>query len=601
MATVKKRMATVKKIFLVICFVVAMHLIPNLALAQTNLVTNGSFETGNTNGWYVVNLNGAASSVTAETAADGRYSYKIVHDPKDPEGCTPGSDWSSIGQNILGKIEPNKLYKFRFAYKTSYQRDNVFDVRLGLANPSLLLHSSHIIGLGPVPQAAYYQGEACPDRYPWYPDPYQYMLAPLIADGKWHYIEAVVSRTEVFLQHEPCLAFYFDYGAPGTIYVDDFQVIPCENIPPTTTADLPDLVGGSEWYTSDVQISLEATDNDGGSGVAKIEYSFDGQNWVTYTAPFTMSTEATTALYYRSVDKDGNVEATKQKIIKIDKKAPSTIINLKRVLGDNGWCTSNVQVALTAVDDISGIAKTEYSFNGIDWIAYASPFTISTEGITTIYYRSTDNAGNSEVTKEEIVKIDKTAPVITVSKPENGAKYLLNQNVLADWLAADPISDVFSTTATFPNGREIDTTSVGAKNFSVTATDYAGNRTTETATYYVHYNHSGVLQPINADGSSTFKLGRTIPVKFQLKDTNAHYISTAVAKIYLSKISNNITGPEQEGISTSAATEGNLFRYDSENNQYIFNLATGNLSNGIWQIRIELDDGTSEYVKISLK
>jgi hypothetical protein len=69
----------------------------------------------------------------------------------------------------------------------------------------------------------------------------------------------------------------------------------------------------------------------------------------------------------------------------------------------------------------------------------------------------------------------------------------------------------------------------------------------------------------------------------------------------MKKISNGILGDEMEAISTAAATTGNLFRYDSTSNQYIFNLATKPLSKGTWQIRIELDDGTNKYVNISLR
>lgn len=115
------------------------------------------------------------------------------------------------------------------------------------------------------------------------------------------------------------------------------------------------------------------------------------------------------------------------------------------------------------------------------------------------------------------------------------------------------------------------------------------------------YNFSGFLQPINADGSSVFKLKSTVPVKFSLTDTNGNFVTNAVANIYISQISNNVIGTEIEANSTSSATEGNLFRYDLISNQYIFNLATKSLTAGTYQIRIELDDGTSKYVNIGLK
>ena len=118
----------------------------------------------------------------------------------------------------------------------------------------------------------------------------------------------------------------------------------------------------------------------------------------------------------------------------------------------------------------------------------------------------------------------------------------------------------------------------------------------------VIYDFGGILPPIKADGSSVFKLGRTIPVKFQLRDDQGNFVTDALAEISLFKLSNGVDGTVwEDAVSTAAATSGNLFRYDSTSNQYIFNLATKGLSIGTWQIRIDLDDGMSYYVKIGLK
>ena len=117
----------------------------------------------------------------------------------------------------------------------------------------------------------------------------------------------------------------------------------------------------------------------------------------------------------------------------------------------------------------------------------------------------------------------------------------------------------------------------------------------------VTYAFSGVLQPINADGSSIFKLGSTVPVKFQLTDASGVSVTTAAANLYVSKVSDGVAGSEVEAISTSSATSGSLFRYDSTSDQYVFNLGTKGLSSGTWQLRIALDNGTSHFVNISLK
>ena len=134
-----------------------------------------------------------------------------------------------------------------------------------------------------------------------------------------------------------------------------------------------------------------------------------------------------------------------------------------------------------------------------------------------------------------------------------------------------------------------------------TATDASDNKATATTTVTATYNFSGVLQPINSDDSSVFKFGSTIPVKFQLKDYYGNYVTNDVAKIFAAKISNNIIGSYAEAALTSAATTGNLFKYDPTANQYIFNLATKGLSTGTWQIKIQLGDSQEYTVNISLK
>jgi hypothetical protein len=114
------------------------------------------------------------------------------------------------------------------------------------------------------------------------------------------------------------------------------------------------------------------------------------------------------------------------------------------------------------------------------------------------------------------------------------------------------------------------------------------------------YAWSGVLQPVNADGSSVFKLGSTVPVKFALTGDSAS-ITTLQATLFVAKISNSIVGTDGEAVSTSAATTGNLFRYDPTSGLYVFNWSTKGLSSGTYQLRIDLGDGVLHTVILGLK
>jgi DNA/RNA endonuclease G (NUC1) len=170
----------------------------------------------------------------------------------------------------------------------------------------------------------------------------------------------------------------------------------------------------------------------------------------------------------------------------------------------------------------------------------------------------------------------------------------------------------YSLTGAYPAGASINATT-GAFSWTPAAAQAGyvytfGVRVTDNGAGALHadetinvgtgYTWSGVLQPVNPNGSSIFKLGRTVPVKFQLTGASAG-ITNAVARLYVAKVTDSVVGTEEEADSTSNATEGNLFRYSG--GQYIFNLSTDGLTVGTYQLRIDLGDGVPRVVQVSLR
>src|SRR5690606_2253647 len=69
-----------------------------------------------------------------------------------------------------------------------------------------------------------------------------------------------------------------------------------------------------------------------------------------------------------------------------------------------------IAVTITAEDDV------EYQLNGTDgeWLSYTDSFNVTDEGITTIYARAVDIGGVYSEEVKATVKIDRTAPEITI-------------------------------------------------------------------------------------------------------------------------------------------------------------------------------------------
>jgi hypothetical protein len=140
----------------------------------------------------------------------------------------------------------------------------------------------------------------------------------------------------------------------GGVVLPDFTL-------PQTTASATGILGTNNWYTSNVMVTLSATDT--GSGVKNTYYSLNGGTvWNIYTLPFTITNEGSTTLLFYSLDNAGNREATSTLIIKIDKTAPKASISvdpttkdLKVEGSDNVGTTTTIKSADTyTVSDVAG-------------------------------------------------------------------------------------------------------------------------------------------------------------------------------------------------------------------------------------------------------
>jgi|GEM_PF-4686009 len=173
-----------------------------------------------------------------------------------------------------------------------------------------------------------------------------------------------------------------------------------------------------------------------------------------------------------------------------DGAAPVTVAAPQPPANEAGWNNTPVTVALTATDEGSGVAATYYTLDGGDRQTYTAPVVISSDGVHTLTFWSTDNAGNEEAPNSLTVKIDTAPPAITVSSPTEGMSYPLGSVLTVSYAAADDGSQVSVVSGVLngvpvASGMSVPLSALGAATLVVTAIDNAGNQRTETVSFTV--------------------------------------------------------------------------------------------------------------------
>lgn len=223
--------------------------------------------------------------------------------------------------------------------------------------------------------------------------------------------------------------YYRSRDIRGYIGAAKFQGIDIDKTPPYGSLLIDE--GVKEAYSTLVTLNLSVIDEPSGpttyppsgyiwgvpSGPADMRFSNSGDFWSPWeslASNKTWNLEAgagTKTVYAQVRDNAGLVSETFTDTINLitdqDSIAPETKISLSGKKGSNDVYTTDVVIIFYATDDLSGVNMIEYSFDANSWTQYISPFYISTEGETTIYYRSYDLAGNMELIKTQILNIER--------------------------------------------------------------------------------------------------------------------------------------------------------------------------------------------------
>jgi hypothetical protein len=103
------------------------------------------------------------------------------------------------------------------------------------------------------------------------------------------------------------------------------------------------------------------------------------------------------------------------------------------------------------------------------------------------------------------------------------------------------------------------------------------------------------LQPISANGTSTFKQGSTVPAKFRVCDASGNSVGTSgvVTSFYLAQTLSG-TATQNFDETVASTTPDTSFRWDPTAQQWIFNINTKGLATSTTYIyAIGLNDGST--------
>ncbi|HWT95759.1 MAG TPA: PxKF domain-containing protein [Solirubrobacteraceae bacterium] len=297
---------------------------------------------------------------------------------------------------------------------------------------------------------------------------------------------------------------------------------------------------------------------------------------------------------YRVKGVDGDVETAwspASEPVVVDQSAPAApSIAADRApeyagAGAGGWYRDAVTLTTTGNGDPA--LRDGTPGTGVDPASVAAPVTLTASGTVTRTVR--DRVGNESAPATAAVKIDAAAPSLTLDCPTSVA---LRGSGAVTVRATDDGSGL----AQDPSGTvAVDTSKVGPQTIERTAVDRVGHTVTQRCTVIVRYEFGGLESPVERDGTSVFKQGSTVPLKFSLTDAAGRVVTDARPTVQLERLVGTTV------VETVDATATNGKPVTLNGKHYQLNLSTKPLAAGSWNVKLTLGDGTVQRTAITLR
>lgn len=249
-------------------------------------------------------------------------------------------------------------------------------------------------------------------------------------------------------------------------------------------------------------------------------YSEVAGNVITNLFSFAASPETEGTWKYRAkaVDSLGEESSyssasTEVKVDKSKPNAPTLSVSSGQsptTVDGVDWYKDSVSVDVTSNGDRALADGSAGS--GVNAASFSSPFTVTTNGPSTPGRTVKDNVGIESDAGSTTVNVDAKDPSVSISGCPTEVNVGSSQSITVG--ASD---DESGLAASLPATVSLDTSSVGEKTKTVTATDKVGHSTSKECKYKVIYSWNGFFQPIDNGGVyNRAKAGSAVPVKFSL-------------------------------------------------------------------------------------
>ncbi len=190
----------------------------------------------------------------------------------------------------------------------------------------------------------------------------------------------------------------------------------------------------------------------------------------------------------------------------------------------SGWSNTSTTLNIDAVDSAAGVRYIYYSIDKGPSIRSGvsvgnrhnarAAHVFSSNGTRLVDFWAEDWQGNFSEPQSTTVRIDTTGPTIDIASPAEDFTVFVGDELNANFSCEDAASGVASCEGSVPLGESLPTDVAGDFDFTVTATDLAGNTSTRIVTYTVRDidGPQVTMEPVGVNSSGWLNRGSSVRV-----------------------------------------------------------------------------------------